>query len=60
MSRGKVVDSVQRRLPKQGKVQVLWRGKQMAILLADGSIARVNPSIAELRNGWQDPTKLPH
>ncbi len=57
MSRGKALESVLARLPTGDLIQLLWKGKQMAILRADGSIARVNPSIAAMRTEWQEPTK---
>ena len=43
------IESLRGRLPTDEVSQVLWKDLMLALLRPDGSIVRVNPSIADKR-----------
>ena len=52
LSRGRCVESVQHQLQDLGVLvaQGLWNDRQLGLVTAEGSVLRVNPSIASMRN----------
>lgn len=49
MAQGNCLPSVRSRLPEASLIQALWNGEMLALLRMNGSIVRVNPSIADRR-----------
>lgn len=60
LAQGACLTSLRDRLPTQGLTQVLWQSRQLALVRPDGSIARVNPSIADMRIAAQPAPKPRH
>ena len=60
LAQGACIPSLKKRLPSEGLTQVLWQGRQLALVRPDGSIARVNPSIADMRIAAQPAPKPQH
>ena len=56
LAQGNCLPSVRSRLPDAPLIQALWNGEMLALLRSNGSIVRVNPSIADKRIAAQ-PSK---
>lgn len=55
LAQGNCLPSVRSRLPDAPLIQALWNGEMLALLRSNGSIVRVNPSIADKRIAAQPP-----
>ena len=53
LAQGTCIDSLRTRLPSTEVIQVLWDNHILALVRSDGSIVRVNPSIADMRIAQQ-------
>ena len=60
LAQGSCIASLKSRLPTDGLTQVMWKDRQLALVRPDGSIARVNPSIADMRIAAQPAPKSQH
>lgn len=49
LAQGMCVESLRVRLSPEGITQVLWDKRMLALVRSDGTIVRVNPSIADMR-----------
>ena len=57
LAQGNCLPSVRSRLPDVPLIQALWKGEMLALLRSNGSIVRVNPSIADKRIAVQSATE---
>ena len=55
LAQGMCIQSLRARLPSIDVIQVLWENRMLALVRSDGSIVRVNPSIADMRIAQQPP-----
>lgn len=53
LAQGACLESLRVRLPAGEVSQVLWENRMLALVRSDGSIVRVNPSIADMRIAQQ-------
>ena len=53
LAQGMCIESLRARLPSTAVAQVLWDDRMLALVRPDGTIVRVNPSIADMRIAQQ-------